>query len=430
MINRHFIKILILLSALAVILACGPFAAATPQPAATLNALYTAAAQTLESMSTQGAYVTFTPQAVIASPTLSFPTATPLTLATYTSVPPIQPPVITRCDAAAFISDVTYPDGSIVAPGSTFTKIWRVRNAGTCTWNTSYALVYVSGERFDAPNAVSFPGTIAPGQTVDLAVNLDAPNRSGNYVGYWKLRNSSGALFGVGSSDTSIYADVRIAGYTAMAYDFFASYCEANWENSSNDLPCPGSDGENRGFVRALNSPRMENGKSIGNGLLTHPENDDDGIITGKFPNFKVANGDRFQANIGCMEAANDCDIIYRLQYQIGNGDIRTLGQWREVYEGGSYAVNVDLSYLSGQQVKFILTVLANGSAHEDYALWVNPRITRLSSQPPTATHTYTPPPATGTATWTPTATATSTATATPTNTPTASATATATATP
>jgi hypothetical protein len=110
MITRYFRKLLIPLAALAMILACsGPFAAATPQPAATLNALYTAAAQTLESMSTQGAYYTFTPPAA-ATPTLSIllPTSTSTSYVpgTYTSVPPLPPPV-TRCDAASFISDVT-----------------------------------------------------------------------------------------------------------------------------------------------------------------------------------------------------------------------------------------------------------------------------------------------------------------------------------
>jgi hypothetical protein len=147
-------------------------------------------------------------------------------------------------------------------------------------------------------------------------------------------------------------------------------------------------------------------------------------MITGKYPSFQVENGDHFQTNIGCLENANDCDIIYRLQYQIGNGNVRTLGQWRELYEGNSYAINMDLSSLSGQNVKFILTVLANGSSHEDFALWVNARITRLSSQPPTAT--YTPSKA---ATGTATATATATGTATPTSTATATATATGTAT-
>lgn len=412
MITRYFRKLIIPLAALAIILACnGPFAVATPQPAATLNALYTAAAQTLESMSTQGAYYTFTP--VTATPTLSIllPTSTSTSYApgTYTSVPPLPPPVI-RCDAASFISDVTYPDGSIVPSGSPFTKIWRVKNTGTCTWTSSYALVFVGGDRLDSPNAVTMPGTVYPGQTVDLAVNLESPNKSGSYIGYWKLRNAAGALYGVGSGDASLYADVRVAGYSLAAYDFVANYCDASWYNASNALACPGTEGDNSGFVIALNAPKMENGKSIGNGLLTYPQKANDGMISGKYPNFKVESGDRFQANIGCLDKANDCDIIYRLQYQIGNGDIRTLGQWRELYEGGSSGINIDLSPLSGQKVKFILTVLANGSSHEDFALWVNARITRLSAQPPTATYTPTKQP-TATSTATPTATATATAT-------------------
>jgi hypothetical protein len=130
------------------------------------------------------------------------------------------------------------------------------------------------------------------------------------------------------------------------------------------------------------------------------------------------------------MYKANDCDMVFRLQYQIGNGQIRTLGQWREVYEGQFYPVNIDLSSLNGEKVKFILSVLANGSAHEDYALWINPRITTHSSQPPTATPTTGPATATATATPTSSVTATQTATATPTATPTATSTPTDTATP
>ena len=420
MIAKYLKKFLVPLVALGTILACGPFAAATPQPAATLNALYTSAAQTLESMSTQGAGSTATAEP-FATETLSIATVTPIVVNTYTSVPPIQPATqITRCDAASFVSDVNYPDGSVVAPGSQFTKIWRIRNTGTCTWTSSYDLVYVSGDKLGASNAVSLPGSVGPGQTIDIAVNMVAPTRGGSYVGYWKLRSSSGGLFGMGTSDASVYVDVKVAGYTVAAYDFTANACEADWRNDSQSLPCPGTEGHEEGFILVLSSPRMENGRSIGNGLLTHPERENDGLITGKYPNFRVENGDRFQATIGCLELANDCDMIYRLQFQIGNGEIRTLAQWRELYEGESNSISVDLSFLSGEQVKFILTVLANGSSHEDYALWINPRITRLSSQPPTNTPTSTQVP-TGTATAT--ATSTATATATPTDTPTATAT-------
>jgi hypothetical protein len=175
-----------------------------------------------------------------------------------------------------------------------------------------------------------------------------------------------------------------------------------------------------------LDSPKLEDGKSHGNGLLTFPERSNDGFISGKYEAIKIQSGDRFQALIGCEYKANDCDVIFRLQYQVGGGGIRTLGQWHEVYEGQYYPVNIDLSTLSGEKVKFIFTVFANGSSHEDHALWINPRITRQSSSPATAT--YTPKPATATSTRT--ATATTTATLTPTATPTATWTPSATSTP
>ena len=409
-------KFLFLILILAVIMACSRFAPATPQPAATLDALYTAAAQTVQAMSTQGAG-TLTQQPISTGTLfISSPSATPFS--TFTAVPPIQP--VSRCDAAEFINDVTYPDGSSVSLGGSFTKIWRLQNVGTCTWSTSYSLVFVSGERFGAPTAISLPGSVAPGQTIDLSINLTAPNSSGHYRGDWKLRNASGVLFGVGSSASSnFYVDVSVAGYTVTAYDFIDEYCEAAWENNSQSLPCPGVEGDAEGFVQVLNAPQMENGNTQGKALLTYPPKSNTGWISGTFRAFEVQSGDRFQALINCMYKANDCDATFRLSYQIGNGDARTLGQWREVYEGQYYAVNIDLSSLRGQRVKFIFTVFTNGNSHEDFALWMSPRITRQSSQPPTATFTSTlsptPPTATATSTATSTATPTSTSTATPT---------------
>ncbi len=431
--NDHFRKIFISILVLAAVtLACGPLAPSTPQPAATLNALYTSAAETLAAMSTQGAVgLTSQPQA---TGTLALSSVTPSAFPSFTAVPPLLT-VVSRCDAAAFVSDVTYPDGSTVALGSSFTKIWRIRNTGTCSWNTSYSLAFVSGERLGGPSAVALPGNVRPGETVDIAVNLTAPNRSGDYVGYWKLRNPSGVLFGVGTTaDVNVYVDIYVAGYSVVGYDFIANVCEANWRNEEENLPCPGSEGDDRGFVLVRNSPRLEDGRSIGSGLLTYPERGNNGIITGKYPAVTIQNGDRFQASVGCLHEANDCNVLFRLQYQIGNGSIRTLGQWYEVYEGASYPVSIDLSSLRGERVKFILTVLANGSSHEDFAVWVLPRITRQSSTPPTATWTPSASPtatatgsATPTSTSTGTATATTTATATPTDTDTPTATATAT---
>ncbi len=237
--STNFRKILIPILALAIAtLACNQVTGPTQQPAATLNALYTSAAQTLEGMSTQAAAATqFSP-----TPTLSVsvPTGTPIVVNTFTSVPPLSPVPQTRCDAAAFVSDVTYPDGTNVALGSSFTKIWRLKNVGTCTWNTSYALVFVSGERFNASTAVAMPTNVGPGQTVDLAVNMTAPSQTGRYRGFWKLRNASNVLFGIGAAaDSNFYVDVNVTGYTVTGYDLLANYCQASWQNEFARPPLP-----------------------------------------------------------------------------------------------------------------------------------------------------------------------------------------------
>ena len=392
----RFRKITFLMVALISILACSRFASPTPQPAATLNAMSTQAVTTL----------TIQP-----SPTsiLSIPTSSPIVFNTFTSVPPLQP--VSKCDAASFESDVTYPDGSIVSRGTTFTKIWRFKNIGTCTWTTSYGIIFVSGEKLGAPNDVSLPGSVAPGQSIDIPVNLTAPNAEGRYRGNWKLRNASGVLFGVGAlADSNFYVDVNVSGFIVTGYDFVANFCDANWRNDSKNLPCPGAEGDDRGFVLMLDAPKMEDGNTRGPGLITYPEKSNTGFIKGQYPALDVKSGDRFQALIGCAYKANDCNLIFRLEYQIGNGNIRSLGQWQEVYDGRYYPVNIDLSSLSGEKVKFILTIFTNGSSHEDFALWVTPRITTSSAQAPTATWTATlSPTATATATPTPTETPTPT---------------------
>src|SRR5512135_3467629 len=52
---------------------------------------------------------------------------------------------LSTCDRAQFIADVTVPDGTRFSPGAAFTKTWRLKNVGTCTWSTSYTLVFSSG---------------------------------------------------------------------------------------------------------------------------------------------------------------------------------------------------------------------------------------------------------------------------------------------
>ncbi|MDO9131359.1 MAG: NBR1-Ig-like domain-containing protein, partial [Anaerolineales bacterium] len=306
---------------------------------------------------------------------------------------------VTRCDWAQFIADVTVPDGATFAPGTAFTKTWRLKNIGTCTWTTSYALVFVSGSQMGAPSVVNLPSSVAPGGTVDVSVNMTAPSTNGRYRGYWQLRNASGVLFGIGTyANRSFWVDINVSTIYATGYDFVANYCSATWTSGAGILPCPGTDGDAKGFVLKIDNPRLENGVTdTSPGLLTFPQNVTNGYIQGIYPAFTVQAGDRFQSIVNCQYNATGCYVTFRLDYQIGSGPVKTFWTFKEKYEGLYYRANLDLSSLAGQNVKFILTILASGSPTGDRALWGAPRIVRGGSVPPTSTPTVTGVPPTPT---------------------------------
>lgn len=96
------------------------------------------------------------------------------------------------CDALTFMADVTVTDGEEIAAGTPFTKTWSVRNDGSCTWTTSYTLIFSSGDQMEGSSSTALPESIAPGQTAEISVDLVAPATAGEYTGYWALANDSG----------------------------------------------------------------------------------------------------------------------------------------------------------------------------------------------------------------------------------------------
>jgi hypothetical protein len=334
---------------------------------------------------------------------------------TPTGTPPTSTPGGSCTDRAQFIADVNVPDGTVFAPNTAFTKIWRLKNVGTCTWS-SYTLVFDSGEQMSGSASVNLPSTVVPGGTVDVTTDLTSPNNAGTYRGYYKLRSGSGHVFGIGSTyDKSFWVEIKVSGSTSGAgYDFLANACSATWVSGAGTLPCPGTDGDSRGFVLKKASAKLENGVTDSRGgLITFPQNIYNGYIQGIYPAFTVQSGDRFQSIVNCEYGATNCYVTFRLDYKIGDGPVKTFWAFRERYEGLYYTADLDLSSLAGQNVKFILTVLASGYSSGDRALWVAPMIYRTGSSPATATPTVTGTSPSPTATQ-PTATATQpTATAT-----------------
>jgi hypothetical protein len=122
------------------------------------------------------------------------------------------------CDQAKFISDVTIPDDTVFEPGKTFTKTWRLKNTGSCTWTSSYAIVFQDGAAMEGPATKSLPGNVSPGETVDISVDFKAPSSPDTYKGNWKLRNSSGVVFGLGDDDKSFWVQIKVAAPTTQPF--------------------------------------------------------------------------------------------------------------------------------------------------------------------------------------------------------------------
>lgn len=155
------------------------------------------------------ATASFTPEPSLTTP----PTATATSTATVVSIP---------CNRASFMTDVTYPDGAEVHANNSFVKTWRLQNTGSCTWTSGYKMIFSHGDRMNAPNEVQLTGgTVAPGETVDVSVNLTAPGDIGTFKGYFKLKSSNGDVFGIGSAGTTAFwVEIKIVPVTLLITPF------------------------------------------------------------------------------------------------------------------------------------------------------------------------------------------------------------------
>ena len=152
------------------------------QPSEEMNA-ETAVAQTVQAKQPDQATDTTEPDGP--------PTITPKPTDTQPGAPTATPK---PCNKAEFISE-TIPDGTAFDPNDNFTKTWRLKNIGTCTWNTSYQLVFFSGDQMGGPATQNLTQNVAPGEQVDISVNLQAPASAGIYKGYWKIRDDAGEYY-------------------------------------------------------------------------------------------------------------------------------------------------------------------------------------------------------------------------------------------
>jgi hypothetical protein len=170
--------------------ACAPQTTPTPidESAVRTSAVSTFVvelAQTAEAVAAL-ATPTFTPAPVTSTPAIS---GTPEVTVTGTVVGG-------TCDNSQYVADVTVPDGTEMQPGEQFTKTWKVKNTGTCTWTTAYSIVYGGYADRVGGQTTALTAEIAPGQEGNISIDLVAPTRAGNYVSAWRLANAQNFPFG------------------------------------------------------------------------------------------------------------------------------------------------------------------------------------------------------------------------------------------
>ncbi len=162
-----------------------------------------------------------------ATPGTSAPTSTPSTdsnpivliIVPNTAIPGVistsVPTSRTCVDSAAFVTDVSIPDSTVMAPGTPFTKTWRLKNTGSCTWDSSYLIHYISGSTMtQQPGYWIVPQgqTVTPGQTVDISVGMTSPTENGTYKSYWGLKKENGQFMPIqgGANGNSFYVKIGV----------------------------------------------------------------------------------------------------------------------------------------------------------------------------------------------------------------------------
>jgi hypothetical protein len=345
---------------------------------------------------------------------------------------------------------VTIFDNSVLHQSEPFTKTWRIKNVGTCSWTTDYKLAFLSGEKMNGPDSVHLPINVAPDQTVDISVDLIAPNTPGKYQGFWHLQRPDGKAFLLNASvNDHIWVKINViapalstltptpavssatpSGLTPIAqptsaldvtYDFVENACAAKWVSTDGTLPCPGLDGDIQGFVVTSNQANLEDGTTAPlPTLLTFPSSSSNGTIQGTYPEIQILAGDHLQTTVSCEQGATSCSVLFSIRYLDSSGTSHDLWTLGEFYDGEYFNLDLDLSKFAGQKVEFVLGVSSLGSSVGDRALWVAPRIVHfpLAAPTPIATSTPTLPIPLSTATLTPTFEPTATLTASPTPTP------------
>ena len=177
--------------------------------------IQTAVAQTVAAQNTVEVPNTASPSAPVIPTQTPFQLPTPLTLLTSTVPPPNTSKA--ECAKASLVSE-TIVDGTIFKPGEQFTKTWEITNTSNCVWDTSYKIVYWSGDIMGGGYVYNLPQVTGPGQTIPISLVLIAPTADGTYRSEWKLQTPDKINYGVGAYNAAFYTEIVVSSSLKPKY--------------------------------------------------------------------------------------------------------------------------------------------------------------------------------------------------------------------
>jgi hypothetical protein len=201
----------ILLIGMFTLTACGS-GEADGTPTLDANLIQTQAIGTFSAALTQTALAAPT-QTPLSTPTM-LPTFEPLATSPIITLPAATFPAAAASPTAScyqlrFISDVTVPDNTQMAPGQSFTKTWKVKNVGTCAWDAGFKFAFVGGDQMNGTTYI-LPSSVAANAEVDISIAMIAPiNKTGSVRGNWRMQTAGGIYFG-----DEVYVLIIVGGAT------------------------------------------------------------------------------------------------------------------------------------------------------------------------------------------------------------------------
>ncbi|MBI5963806.1 MAG: hypothetical protein HY863_10060 [Chloroflexi bacterium] len=179
-------------------------------------AIQTAVAQTVAAQNAQQAANTETPSA----PPTALPSIPTTIVTPFATIPsPTLPvnPSKSECAKASLESE-NIPDGTIYKPGDLFTKTWQITNTSNCVWDTSYKIVFWSGDVLGGAYVYNIPQITGPGATLPVSLVLTAPATDGTYKSEWMLQTPDKIPFGVGMYSSPFYTEIVVSSSDKPVY--------------------------------------------------------------------------------------------------------------------------------------------------------------------------------------------------------------------